>query len=236
MNRTPIAAVATSALAFALPLLSGCGGGGAQQSQQLTEQDRSKLLAPRDDFEAGKNVPIAADTYFAAGQLAEGQGKLDQAVQQYEKTLKLSPKHRDALFRSGVVLVKQRKLVEAIEVWNRYVAVTGGDATAYANLGFAFELAGRTTEAEQAYQKGVRRDPANAACRVNYGLMLARKERFNEALLQLQTVLTDAEVQYNLASVYESLGRKEQAKIAYRKALTSDPRMKDAEARLDALQ
>ena len=168
--------------------------------------------------------------------MAEGQGKLDQAMQQYEKALKLNPKHRDALFRCGVVLVKQRKLPEAIETWNKYVAVTGGDATACANLGFAYELAGRTTEAEQAFQKGIRREPANAACRVNFGLMLARKERFNEALLQLQTVLTEAEVQYNLASVYESLGRKEQAKIAYRKSLAANPGMKDAEARLDALR
>lgn len=234
MKPTLLAALAVSVLA--LPMLAGCGGGGASQSQQLTEQDKARLLAPRDEFEAGKNVPIIADTHFAAGQLAEGQGKLDQAMQQYEKALKLNPKHRDALFRSGVVLVKQRKLPEAIETWNKYVAVTNGDANAYANLGFAFELAARTSEAEQAYQKGVRRDPANAACRVNYGLMLARKERFNEALLQLQTVLSDAEVQYNLASVYESLGRKEQAKIAYRKALAADPKMKDAEARLDALQ
>jgi Flp pilus assembly protein TadD len=48
-------------------------------------------------------------------------------------------------------------------------------------------------------------------------------------------VLTPAEVHYNLASVYEWMGRKEQAKVEYRAALALDPRLSDAQARLDAM-
>lgn len=240
--RTPVTALAACALTAAavLPLLGGCGGppppGQAGAQQHLTAADDQARLAPRDDFEAGREVPIGADTHFAAGQLAETQGNLSQAMDQYRKALRINPNHREALFRVAVVQVKEKKLPEAIETWNKYVTVTGGDATAYGNLGFAYELAGRTTDAEQAYLKGIRREPGNAACRVNYGLLLARKERFNEALLQLQTVLPEADVHYNLASVYESQGRPAQAKIEYRKALEADPKLKDAQARLDAMQ
>ena len=218
---------------------AGCGGGGpprqdARQLNQNTSRD-DKRIAPRDEFEAGREVPISADTHFAAGQFAETQGNPTLAGEQYRKALRLNPKHRGALFRTGVLQVTQRKLAEAIETWNRYVAATDHDASAYANLGFAYELAGRTSEAETAYLKGIRRTPTNPACRVNYGLMLARKERFNEATIQLQTVLSEAEVSYNLASVYESLGRREQAKLGYRKALELSPDMADAQARLAAL-
>ena len=40
-------------------------------------------------------------------------------------------------------------------------------------FGFCRELAGQFDEAENAYQAGIRRDPQNAPCRINYGLMLA---------------------------------------------------------------
>lgn len=218
--------------------LTGCGGSSRPDDRRIDPAAgrADKRQGPRDDFEAGKEVPIAAETHFAAGQFAESQGHLDQAAEQYRKALKLNPKHRGALFRTGVAQVGQRKLNEAIETWTRYVAATDGDATAYANLGFAYELAGRNADAETAYLKGIRRAPTNPACRVNYGLMLARKERFNEATLQLQTVLNASEVSYNLASVYESLGRREQEKIGYRKALELAPDMQDAQARLDAMQ
>lgn len=65
--------------------------------------------------------------------------------------------------------------------------------------------------------------------------MLARHNRFNEATLNLQVVLTPAEVHYNLGSVLESLGRPDQAKIEYRKAIENDPRLQEAQARLDLL-
>lgn len=220
-----------------LLLLTGCGGSapsGRQAGAASAEELRART-APRDDFEAGRDVPISADTHYAAGQFAEGQGNLPNAMDQYSKALKLDPKHKDALFRTGIVQVKQRSFNAAIETFNRYVAATGGDATAYANLGFAYELSGRSTEAENAYRKGIQKDPTNPACRVNYGLLLARKERFNEAMLQMQTVLSEAEVHYNMASVYESLGRKEQAKLEYKKAIELEPTMRDAQARLDAM-
>lgn len=193
-------------------------------------------MGVRNDFENAKEVPISASTHFAAGQFAESQGNNTQALEQYRKALKLDPSHRDSLFRMAIVFVKSRQFNEAIETWNKYITVTQGDATAYANLGFAYELASRTSEAEQAYLKGIRREPTNAACRVNYGLLLARKERFNEATMQFQTVLGEADVHYNLASVYEDLGRREQAKIEYKKAIAVNPNMKEAQVRLDEMK
>ena len=66
--------------------------------------------------------------------------------------------------------------------------------------------------------------------------MLARLGRTAEATLQLQAVLSPADVHYNLASVLEHQGRKEAAKAEYRKALEPDPTLDDAQTRLSALQ
>jgi hypothetical protein len=49
---------------------------------------------------------------------------------------------------------------------------------------------------------------------VNYGLMLTRTGRVPEARAQLETVLKPAEAAYNIGSVREQIGRKDQARAA----------------------
>ena len=187
-------------------------------------------------FETTRDPPIAAETRYAAGQLAEGRGALPQAAEQYRQAVKADPKHVGALYRLGVVYTEMKKFDEAIEAWKKYAAATGDSAASYSNLGFCYELARRPEDAESAYLKGIRKDPKHVACRVNYGLMLVRRGRVNEGKLQLQAVLTEAEAHYNVGSVYESLGRSEQAKAEYDRALKLDPSLADARARLDNLQ
>ena len=65
--------------------------------------------------------------------------------------------------------------------------------------------------------------------------MLARRGRINEATLQFQAVLSPAQVHYNLGSVYELQGRKQQAKAEYRKAAELDPNLSDARTKLATL-
>jgi tetratricopeptide (TPR) repeat protein len=229
-SRWGFALAAVACLAAAS--LAGCARNGRGPGAGLK---LGQPLAPRSDFEKARKVPITADTHFAAGQLAESQDQIDRAAEQYTSAVKKDPRHRQAVFRLGVVYTKRKQYDRAVVTWQKYIDLTGGDPTALANLGFCYELAGRGDEAEAAYLRGIRKDPKNNPCRVNYGLMLARRGRFNEATLQLQAVLTPAEVHYNLASVYEWMGRKEQAKLEYRKALHLDPKMSDAQARLDAM-
>ena len=66
--------------------------------------------------------------------------------------------------------------------------------------------------------------------------MLARVGRTNEAIVQLQAVLPEAQVYYNLASMHEVQGRREEAKTAYRKAASLDPELIEAKTRLAALE
>jgi tetratricopeptide (TPR) repeat protein len=198
-----------------------------------TQPARGPLSADR--FEQAKNPPITAKTHFAAAQLAESEGRLGQAIQQYEQTLKLDPNYLDAMYRLGVVHAELKDYPGAIEAWQRYIRATGGSATAYSNLGFCQELAGNSAAAEAAYKQGIARDPKNEPCRINYGLMLARRGNAREALDQLLTVLPPAQAHYDLASIYEITGRKGEAREEYRKALQIDPDLHDAKTKLAAL-
>jgi tetratricopeptide (TPR) repeat protein len=236
-----VRAVASGGLLIGLGMLMlGCGSDNKQsigsQRDPVTGETSLPTAQQNVTFENVKDPPITADTRFAAGQLAETRGMDDEAVKQYTEALRINPKHLASLCRLAVVETQLKEYPQAIQLWKRYVTATNESADAYANLGFCYELAGQSNEAEAAYLRGISRDPKNERCRVNYGLMLAAGAQPDAALEQFQAVLSPAESHYNLGSVYEQQGHKEQAKVEYRKALALDPNLSDAQKRLDAMK
>jgi tetratricopeptide (TPR) repeat protein len=227
---------AASWVAVGVLLAAGCDKNrpGDPQDDPAPQQEQAKRSS--DPFETSDDPPLTASTRFAAGQLAEGQGNTEAAILQYREALKIDPNHQQALFRLGAVLTQNKRFDEALATWQRYLKVTKQAPAAYNNLALCYEAADRTDDAEQAYQAGIARDPKDSSCRVNYGIMLARKGRLEDATTQLSTVLAPAEVQYNLGSVFEQTGHIEQAKAYYRKALELDPRLTDARSRLAHLK
>ena len=224
---------ASIVLLAAMLLLAGCH---APKDSAAANADHRKISPDDVKFETTEDPPLKAKTHFAAGQLAESQGDYKTAIEQYWTAVKIDGKYKDALFRLGIVYCHLQHYPDAIVAWKEYLKATGGDATGYSNLGFCHELAGQQAKAEESYRKGIAKDPTNNPCRVNYGLMLARENRLAEATLQLQVVLTPAEIHYNFASIYEHEGRMNQARVEYRKALDADPSFADAEIRLSMLK
>jgi superkiller protein 3 len=214
-------------------LVVGCAS--KDKSAQATSKTPDAPLV-KTKFDTEKEPTINADTRFAAGQLAESREDRVNAMKQYEEAVKLKPDHVRALYRLGVVQAELKLYPKAIEMWKRYVKATHESADGYANLGFSYELSGDLRAAEGAYQKGIAKDAKNQPCRVNYGLMLARQDRMTDAVTNLRAVLSPAEVAYNIGSVHELRGKKEQAKAEYQRALSIDPGFSDAKQRLAALE
>jgi tetratricopeptide (TPR) repeat protein len=223
-------------IALSAFIMAGCSNSNNSGGLSGVSGQRAMEMKGRNAFETSEDPPISADTHFAAGQFAETQGDYANAVKQYKEALKLDPKHKRSLYRQAVCLSQLKKFPQAVASWKSYIEANNGDAQGYSNLGFCYELAGDTDLAESAYLRGINKEPKNVACRTNYGLMLARLGRTSEATLQLQAVLSEAEVHYNLASVLEHQGRREAAKIEYRRALELDPKFNDAKLRLTALE
>lgn len=202
----------------------------------INGEEADRMNATHARFETSEDPPLNAQTYFAAGQLAESRQDAANAIKQYRQALKQDPRHQPSLYRLGVIYTRSKQYPSAIETWQNYILATDNSAAGYSNLGYCLEQAGQYTEAEAAYKKGIIKDPQYRPCRVNYGLMLARQCRTNEATIQLQSVLTPAEVQFNLGCVYEQLGQREGARAAYRKALDCKPDFTEAAKRLKALE
>jgi tetratricopeptide (TPR) repeat protein len=238
--------ILVGAVAAAMVASGGCSNSKKNEEAELhASQQKYKILtgstaegragAQRDGANYVPEPALNAETRFAAGRLAETQGKYDCAEVQYEQAVRLEPGHIGALYRMGVMYTKTKQFDKAIPAWKRYVKATGDVASSYSNLGFAYEMAGDVESAEQAYKEGLQRDPNSVPCRTNYGLMLARHNRVVEAEVQLSAVLKPDEVSYNLAAVYEQQGALAQAKQELEKAIEANPQNADAQAKLATL-
>jgi tetratricopeptide (TPR) repeat protein len=223
----------TKHLALSLAALLGVGVGCVTQPNQ--HPNALGQMDPNSGPDAIKDVKPNARTHFAAGQLAESQGDLGNAMDQYKAALKLDPNNSEAIFRLGVIYTGLKKYPVAMDMWKRYIKATGNSAAGYSDLAFCEELAGRPEWAETDYQRGIAKDPTNEPCRINYGYMLARHHRINEAYLQFAAVLPAAQAHYNLGTVYEAEARKEEARAEYKKAADIDPEMTDAAQKLAML-
>ena len=70
---------------------------------------------------------------------------------------------------------------------------------------------------------------------MNFGLFLAKEGRTEEAAAQWRAVLSEAQVHYNLGSIYEQQNKRDLAKAEFRQALQHDANLVDAKTRLAAL-
>ena len=223
------------ALFLAGALLSGCKHDN-DASQSTSSHDLKGNSGSKDTFETSGDPPINANTRYAAGQLAEAQGQNDRALAQYQEALKVDPKFQNACFAIARMQMAQGKFPEAQAAWQQYIKLTNGAPEAYNDSAYCYEAAGQLDKAEETYKTAIAKDPVHSPCRVNYGLMLARHDRIDDAVAQLSTALKPAEVSYNLGSVFYQRGMMAQAKAYYQDALNKDPNLTDARKALNAMK
>ena len=175
-----------------------------------------------------------ANASYAAGVAAEANEDTGAAIGNYKRAINAVPDHVPALRRLATIYTADERYADAIPLWKRLVEVTDGDANAYNDLGYAYDLAGYEDPAEAAYLRGLQTDPSNPRVRTNFGLMLARHGRTNEAVLQLRAAMPLADAYYNVAVVLESQGKKARARREFQHALDTDPDHVEAELHLAA--
>src|SRR5437870_3461293 len=91
-------------LLLCVGLAPGCGGSGNQSESAikgLSKEEADQMNAGSSKFDNAQDPPFKAQTWFAAGQLAESQGNSAAAIKHYEQALKLDPKHQPSLYRLG---------------------------------------------------------------------------------------------------------------------------------------
>jgi tetratricopeptide (TPR) repeat protein len=117
------------------------------------------------------------------------QGRLDEALQQFELALQKQPDYLEAHVSIAVILMDQGRWEEAIPKLEKALQLDPDCWFAHANLGIIREKQGRKKEALAHFQKAVELMPTNLNARLNLGRALAEAGAFQEAITQFEAAI-----------------------------------------------
>ena len=111
------------------------------------------------------------------------QGKLNEAIECYNKALSIMPDYAEAFNNIGNALKDQGKLNEAIEAYIKAISLKPDYAEAFNNMGIALKDQGKLEEAVEAYNKALSIKPDYAEVWSNlYFPLHAMKSKTNSVL------------------------------------------------------
>lgn len=198
----------------------------------------------RDDptvwLRAAQTSPNSARVRKALGTIYIQQGKLDQALHEFETVVQIWPGYlaeSGTLNRHlGVLWLKKGRIEEAIAALQRAIAFQPDSWITHYNLGLAYVRQRRWAEAEAAYRRALTLEFNDPAPYNSLSFVLAEQGRFDEALQAADEAIQRKpdfpEAHYNRARALEALGRPREAIQAYERVLQLYPAFPPAERRL----
>ena len=105
----------------------------------------------------------------------------DEAQKLYEKLLAIQP-HAHAYYNLGTIFQKQEKLLKAIEMYEKAIALHLNHPNVYYNLGVIFKAQNRFEEAAELYEKTIALSPDHANAYTNLGNIRKDQNRLEEAM------------------------------------------------------
>jgi len=154
-------------------------------------------------------------------------GKIPEAIQQYQRALRINPDYAEAHKKLGVALVRLGRLPEAITQYEQTLRISPDDAEAHDNLGATLGQAGRVPEAIAQFEAALRIKPADSETHCNLGIALGQVGRMPEAMDHWNEALRHrpdyAEAHYCLAGALNQAGKTDEAIAHYEQALRIRP-------------
>ncbi|MDB3865827.1 tetratricopeptide repeat protein, partial [Amylibacter sp.] len=167
--------------------------------------------------------PDNAVVYNNIGNALQGQGKLDEAIEAYNKTLALKPDYAEAYNNMGNALKDQGKLEEAIRAYKNALSIKPDHAGTYNNMGNVLKDQGKLDEAITSLNKALSIKPDYAVAYNNMGNVLKDQGKLDEAITSYNKALSlkpdYADAYYNMGNALQDQGKLEEAVQAYIKAL-----------------
>lgn len=171
--------------------------------------------------------PVELEGWLRAGFDCESRGEAAGAEAFYRKILEHDSKHADALYFLGRIAERDRREDEAVDLYQKAVALRPGEATYLMALGNALFGARRFAEAIEAYYAGVGLQPDYTDMRSNYAAALIELHRLEEASIELdrlRALQPDLpQVHFMFGGIYRDYGMVAESLAAYRRALELTP-------------
>ncbi|MFC1962591.1 fused MFS/spermidine synthase [Chloroflexota bacterium] len=178
------------------------------------------LIAP---FHLGEYSLIEAEKHRDAGLKLESQGKVEEAIAEYDEAIRLDPYHVEAYNRRGIAYEKLGQLQRAIQDYDEAIHLSPQDSMVYYNRGTAYEKQGQLQQAIQDFDEAIHLNPQYTKAYFNRGIAYGKLEELQQAIqdfdetIRLNPQYTGAYV--NRAIAYTILSRDAEAKQDVDKAV-----------------
>ncbi|MBT3593646.1 MAG: tetratricopeptide repeat protein, partial [Hellea sp.] len=126
--------------------------------------------------------PDSAVAFYNMGNVLKERGKLEEAIEAYNKALVFNPDYADAHNNIGNVLQDQSKLEDAISAFKKALSLKPNCAEAYCNIGNAFAAQGNLEEAIIAYRKSLSINPDSVVAHSHMAAVFADQGKLEEAI------------------------------------------------------
>jgi Tfp pilus assembly protein PilF len=188
------------------------------------------------------NVRVVSSSAVAHANLAAEyalRSRNDEAIEHNRLALQFDPQQERALSNLGLLLAWKGETTAALELLHRAVKLRPGFADPYSHIGDCYLRQGKIAEAADFYRQALDRDLRNVKATLGLSYCYYLRRRFAEAEQILRDGLAARPTMPALWVGYghflSELGRTDEAKMMYRRALDFDPQNQDALARLRAL-
>jgi Tfp pilus assembly protein PilF len=189
--------------------------------------DAPPLPRAPNDLAPDQQARLCLDT----GRQLDKAGDDEGALEQYEHVLELDPSNYLAMRRLSVLYDRQARWDRAEEFYKKVVRVRPNDPDVWSDWGYSYYLRGgepeqarkNWLEAEAKLRQALQINPKHERAHSNLGLVLGQLRRYDEAYQEFRAAqLNDAEAHCDLAFIYWSQGKMDEAKQECRKARDLD--------------
>lgn len=181
---------------------------------------------------ASSPAQAEAETWFQHGNAARAQGRLEAAVDCFNRATALHGGHFAAWFARGMALHDLKRFEEAAASYGQAAGLASQSPELYLNRGAMWLDAGKFEAALADFDRALALRRNFPEAQVNRGEALKALGRLEEALVVYDRLLVNhpdlASAHTNRGHVLQDLGRPAEALAAYERALRLDPGLADA--------
>jgi tetratricopeptide (TPR) repeat protein len=119
------------------------------------------------------------------------QGKIDEAISSYKRTLTINPQHEKAHFSLGYAYLKKGMLDESIPEFKRALTRNPNYPEAHYALGSVYDTKGLSDKALFEYKRAVTIKPRYAEVHYKLGVLYQKKGQLDEAIFEFKKAIAN---------------------------------------------
>jgi protein O-mannosyl-transferase len=136
-----------------------------------------------------KQSPNSSVAHGSLGRAYQEKGRLDKAVTEYEKALRIFPADYKAHYNLGVIYDRENLSAKAVHHYQRAIEINPRYIDARFNLAIIYQKQGLLDKAIQQFRKVIELDPEDFEARNNLGVAYAMQGNLDRAIVEWQKVL-----------------------------------------------